>query len=204
VDRGRETEKASPQDGRTEGTGKRRAREGHPRGAQALYEGGKAGESCSLRPGRLAVLRARKREDEGVHALERSETWSRRGREDRKRGRGSPGGEGVKACARATEGCRRGRREEHPGKAGERALCRRRRQPLRSSARGSRHFPRGKAVVRVSIGQSLHASERSACQEKEGVRGRERRGRGRYRPGRRARVVTRDSAARRRRNSQSV
>jgi len=37
--------------------GKRRAREGHPRGAQALCESGKAGESCSLRPGRLAVLR---------------------------------------------------------------------------------------------------------------------------------------------------
>jgi len=46
---------------------------------------------------------------------------------------------------------REGRREEHPGKAGERAL-RRRRRPPRSSARGSRHFPRGKAVVRVSIG----------------------------------------------------
>lgn len=35
--------------------------EGHPRGAQAPCEDGKAGESCSLRPGCLAVLSLRER-----------------------------------------------------------------------------------------------------------------------------------------------
>lgn len=59
VDR-RGTERASA--GWDDGQGgRRRARGGgerdHPRDAQAPCESGKAGESCSLRPGHLAVLR---------------------------------------------------------------------------------------------------------------------------------------------------
>lgn len=44
-------------------------RGGHPRDAQAPCEGGKAGESCSLRPGHLAVLRREWSKGEGVGGL---------------------------------------------------------------------------------------------------------------------------------------
>lgn len=66
-----------------EAEGEHAAGEGdHPRDAQAPCEGGKAGESCSLRPGHLAVLR-------------------------RERGTGAKGREGRRARARQDE-ARRG------------------------------------------------------------------------------------------------
>lgn len=94
-------------------------RGGHPRDAQAPCEGGKAGESCSLRPGHLAVLRrewskggrgaARSRQDEA-----RQETHRGRGETGGERGRSSRG-EGVKACAR-DEGAQ-GAKERNPWKS---------------------------------------------------------------------------------------
>lgn len=81
-----ERPRGHPQDGwsgrQKEST--RGERGGHPRDAQAPCEGGKAGESCSLRPGHLTILRR-----------ERSEGDTRRdeARQETHRGRGETGGE---------------------------------------------------------------------------------------------------------------
>lgn len=64
-------------------------RGGHPRDAQAPCEGGKAGESCSLRPGHLAVLRREWSKGVGGAARSRQDE----ARRETHRGRGETGGE---------------------------------------------------------------------------------------------------------------
>lgn len=93
-------------------------RGGHPRDAQAPCEGGKAGESCSLRPGHLAVLRREWSKGVGrLRALAKMKRDGKRivaaGRQE-ERGRSSRG-EGVKACAR-DEGAQ-GVKERNPWKS---------------------------------------------------------------------------------------
>lgn len=84
VDRERGTERASVermQAGVSRRPGGSRGR--HPRGAQAPCEGGKAGESCSLRPGRLArsSVRERKRERERENQWDEARREAHRGQD---------------------------------------------------------------------------------------------------------------------------
>lgn len=140
----------------------------HPRGAQAPCEGGKAGESCSLRPGRLAVLSSGGSERaEGGCAQGWNETgcfsWDRR--EERAY-------ESVRARRR-----RRGEPLEKPGREGFAAdpLVVARARQSTFSARKSRCRARGEPAS----GNRWSTLKRSACWEKE--RDREEEGRVRRR-----------------------
>lgn len=163
-----ERPRGHPQDGwsgrQKEST--RGERGGHPRDAQAPCEGGKAGESCSLRPGHLTILRR-----------ERSEGDTRRdeARQETHRGRGETGGErkiierrgrkSVRARRRGAE-----REGEEPLEKPGRTLCRRHRPP-RSSARAAVDVScEGKPPSCESASDdrcTLDTLKRSACEERE-------------------------------------
>lgn len=165
-----ERPRGHPQDGwsgrQKEST--RGVRGGHPRDAQAPCEGGKAGESCSLRPGHLTILRR-----------ERSEGDTRRdeARQETHRGRRETGGErkiierrGRKSARARDEGAQREREGEEPLEKPGRTLCRRHRPP-RSSARAAVDVScEGKPPSCESASGdrcTLDTLKRSACEERE-------------------------------------
>ncbi|KYQ55006.1 Solute carrier family 12 member 6 [Trachymyrmex zeteki] len=189
-----EGEHAGVSEGDIPGTRRRRARvEKRVRAAHYARDTSRS----SARRGRVPRDEAR-RETHRSH----EETGGERGRSSR--------GEGVKACARATKGRKGGEGERNPWKSRGECFVGRHRPP-RSSARAAVDVfcegkpPSCKSQHRAIVARSARCVEAiSVREEKErGEKGRERERereeRERNEEERRARVVTRDSATRRRR-----